>query len=160
VKYLLCVSRVSIHLSVTHLVFSRNPDALCISPAQTPIQASWLEKESKICDFDEILRSHVDVSRHSGNKTITGTGYVRMTDFCKAVFSSAVREDHVIVGGHSLWFKCFFRDFLPANVDHVSKKKKIVNGGVVAFELMKAQTQYGDKYMIDPATVRVIYLGF
>ena len=83
-----------------------------------------------------------------------------MNDFCKFVFSGPIREEHIIVGGHSLWFKSFFENFLPFSVSHVCKKKKIVNGGVVAFELMKAKTQYGDKYMIDPKTVRVVYGGF
>lgn len=83
-----------------------------------------------------------------------------MTDFSKHVFSSAVREEHVIVGGHSLWFRSFFQNFLPFNVKHVSKEKKIVNGGVVAFELVKATTQYGDKFMIDPKTIKVVYGGF
>ncbi|CAB9503989.1 expressed unknown protein [Seminavis robusta] len=139
---------------------SRNPDAQSITPAHTPIQASWMEKGSKVCNFDDILRKHVDTSLHTGNKPIRGSGYDRMIQFCKFVFSNAVREEHVIAGGHSLYFKSFFQCFLPASVDHVAKNKKIKNGGVVCFELMKAKTQYGDQFMIDPASVRVIYLGF
>jgi len=50
--------------------------------------------------------------------------------------------------------------FLPFTIKHVSKEKKIVNGGVVTFELMKASTQYGDKYMIDPESIKVVYGGF
>jgi hypothetical protein len=33
--------------------------------------------------------------------------------------------DCVIVGGHSLWFKEFFKAFLPRRSDHVAKKKKV-----------------------------------
>jgi hypothetical protein len=140
---------------------SRNPDALCITPASTPIQASWLEKTStKICNFQEIFANQVDTSRHFGNKPIGSSGYSRMLEFCNFAFSKSVREEHIIVGGHSLWFKSFFGNFLPFSVNHVAKKKKIVNGGVVAFELMKAHTKYGDKYMIDPKTIRVVYGGF
>lgn len=83
-----------------------------------------------------------------------------MLDFNKHVFSSAVREEHVIVGGHSLWFKSFFQNFLPFSSKHISKKKKIVNGGVVAFDLVKATTQYGDRYMVDPKSIKVVYGGF
>lgn len=140
---------------------SRNPDALSITPPQTPIQASWIEKtSSKICNFQETFRNQVDTSLHFGNKPIGSSGYGRMTELCDFVFSKSVREEHIIVGGHSLWFKSFFGNFLPFNINHVSKNKKIVNGGIVAFELMKMTTKQGDKYMIDPKTIRVIYGGF
>lgn len=140
---------------------SRNPDALSITPPQTPIQASWIEKtNTKICNFQEFFTNQVDTTRHFGNKPVRSSGYGRMLEFCDFVFSKAVREEHIIVGGHSLWFRSFFDNFLPFNVNHVARKKKIVNGGIVAFELMKAQTKYGDKYMIDPKTIRVVYGGF
>ena len=35
----------------------------------------------------------------------------------------------LIVHGHSLYFKTFFQMYLGKNVDHVAKKKKIVNAG-------------------------------
>lgn len=97
---------------------------------------------------------------HMGNKPVNTNGLKRMKEFCSYTFSPAVREDHIIVGGHSLWFKYFFINFLPFNVGHVAKKKKIVNGGVVAFDLMKANTKQGTKYMIDPKSIRVIHGGF
>ena len=133
---------------------------MCITPAHAPVQASWMEKTSKVCNFQELFATQVDSSRHTGNKAVDSTGYGRMTDFCQYVFSPAVRDNHVIVGGHSLWFKSFFQMFLPFTIKHVSKEKKIVNGGVVTFELMKASTQYGDKYMIDPESIKVVYGGF
>ena len=69
--------------------------------------------------------------------------------------------DHVIVGGHSLWFKSYFQNFLPFSSKHVAKQKKIINGGVVAFDLVKVTTtQYGDKYMVDPNSIKVVYGGF
>ena len=113
----------------------------------------------QVANFEAIFATHIDVSRHMGNKPINSTGLERMLEFCKYVFQS--EEQHVIVGGHSLWFKSFFVNFLPFQVEHVSKKKKIINGGVVAFDLMQASTpQYGDKYMIDPKSIRVVYGGF
>mgnify|MGYP005865914307 CR=1 FL=1 len=140
---------------------SRNPDALSITPAQTPLQASWIEKTNTLCNFQEIFTNQVDTSRHFGNKPVGSSGINRMKELCDFVFSKSVREEHVIVGGHSLFFRSFFANFLPYNFNHVSKKKKIVNGGVVAFELMKIKTEkLGDKYMIDPKTIRVVYGGF
>ena len=34
---------------------SRNPDTLSITPAYTPIQASWIDKTAKVCDFQDIF---------------------------------------------------------------------------------------------------------
>ena len=82
-----------------------------------------------------------------------------MTDFCDYVFT--LKEDHIICGGHSIWFRSFFRTFLPNTIDHVSKTRKIVNCGVVAISLMKATTQSGKScYMIDPQSIKVVHGGF
>ena len=139
---------------------SRNPDTLAITPAHATIQASWIEKQSLVCPFQEIFESQTDMSLHTGNKPLNTNGLKRMLEFCEFVYTPSVREDHVIVGGHSIWFQNFFRMFLPFSVHHVSKNKKIVNGGIVAFELMKAETRRGPKYMIDPKTIKVVYGGF
>jgi len=141
---------------------SRNPDTLSLTPAHTPIQASWIEKTSKMCKFQDIFDTQVDMSLHSGNKPLNTNGLKRMLEFCEFVYGapSLSRESHVVVGGHSIWFRAFFQMFLPYSVHHVSKTKKIVNGGIVTFELMKAETKRGPKYMIDPKTIRVVYGGF
>ena len=44
----------------------------------------------------------------------------------------------IIVAGHSLWFKEFFKLYLPKAADHTCKKKKIVNCGAVGFTLQTA----------------------
>jgi hypothetical protein len=139
---------------------SRNPDTLSITPAHTPIQASWIEKTSKVCDFQDIFNTQTDMSLHVGNKPLNTNGLKRMLDFCEFVYSPSVKEDFVIVGGHSIWFRNFFQMFLPYSVHHVSKNKKIVNGGIVTFDLMKAETRRGPSYMVDPKTIRVVYGGF
>ena len=139
---------------------SRNPDALSITPAHTPIQASWVDKTSKICDFQEIFSNQVDMSIHNGNKPLNTNGLKRMNDFCDYIFTPSVQEEYVIVGGHSLWFRCFFQTFLPYRFVHVSKKKKMVNGAVVAFDLLKVNTQSGPAYMIDSESVYTVYGGF
>ena len=139
---------------------SRNPDTLSITPAQTTIQASWIEKHYKLCNFQDIYDNQTDMSFYTGNKSITSYGLKRMDGFCDFVFSSDVKEEHFIVGGHSIWFRSFFNMYLPFSVQHPAKSKKIVNGGVVAFDLMKADTPRGPKYMVDPKTIRVVFGGF
>ena len=139
---------------------SRNPDTLCITPPHTHIQASWIEKTCRVCDFQEIFSSQTDMSLHIGDKPLNTNGLKRMNEFCDFIFSPSVKATHVVVGGHSLWFRYFFQLFLPYSVHHVSKNKKIVNGGIVAFELMKADTRRGPRFMIDPKSIRVVYGGF
>lgn len=140
---------------------SRNPDTLSITPAQTQIQASWIDKGSTMCNFQSTFINQVDMSLHMGNKPIGTNGLKRMRSFCDFVFSSSVKEDHVVVGGHSIWFRSFFRTFLPYKVDHIGKQKKVVNCGVVTFTLMKVVRDSGvPTYMIDPNTLDVVYGGF
>ena len=100
------------------------------------------------------------MSLHSGNKPLNTNGLKRMIAFCDFVFSPSVKEQYVVAGGHSIWFRSFFQTFLPYTFAHVSKKKKMVNGGVVGFDLIKANTKNGPKYMIDADSVRIVYGGF
>ena len=139
---------------------SRNPDTLSITPPHSLIQASWIERTSKLCDFQEIFNSQVDMSLHTGDKPLNTNGLARMNDFCEFVFSPSVKEQFVIAGGHSIWFRSFFQMFLPFSVHHVSKNKKLVNGGIVTFDLLKADTRKGPRYMVDPKTIKVVYGGF
>lgn len=138
---------------------SRNPDTLSITPAHTPVTASWIDKTSKICDFQQVFSTQVDMSLHVGNKPIDTNGLKRMEEYCDYIFT--LEEDHVICGGHSIWFRSFFRTYLPTTIDHAAKKKKIVNCGIVAMTLCKAKTlDKGDKYMIDPQSIQVVFGGF
>lgn len=140
---------------------SRNPDTLSITPAHMPIQASWIDKMSTKCDFQSTFTNQVDMSLHLGNKPVGTNGLKRMREFCDFVFSTSVKEGHVIVGGHSIWFRSFFQTFLPYKNDHVGKEKKVVNCGVVAFTLLKVVRKSGQAtYMIDPDSVDVVYGGF
>jgi broad specificity phosphatase PhoE len=138
---------------------SRNPDTLSITPAHTQVTASWIDKSSKLCNFQSIFSNQVDMSLHTGNKEITTNGLKRMDAFCDVVFRQ--NENHVIVGGHSIYFRSFFRTFMPYTEDHAAKSKKIVNCGVVALDLLKFKNEHGKTYyMIDPKTVNVVYGGF
>mmetsp|Transcript_908 Transcript_908/g.2302 ORF Transcript_908/g.2302 Transcript_908/m.2302 type:complete len:365 (+) Transcript_908:132-1226(+) len=140
---------------------SRNPDTLSITPSQTNIQASWIDKGSSLCDFQSAFMKQVDMSLHVGNKPVGTNGLRRMREFCEFVFSSSTKEECVIVGGHSIWFRSFFRTFLPYKEDHIGKLKKVVNCGIVGFTLMKVARESGQNtYMIDPQSVDVVYGGF
>lgn len=160
---------------------SRNPDTLSITPPHTPIQASWIEKTYKQFQFQTIFNTQTDMSLHTGNKPMDSNGLKRMNDFCEYIFNTSttnnnqttpadannannylggIKEEYIIVGGHSIWFRYFFQTFLPYSVHHVSKNKKIVNCGIITFDLLKAETKRGPKYMIDPKTIKTIYGGF
>jgi hypothetical protein len=140
---------------------SRNPDTLSITPAHRTVTASWVDRSSRVCDFEAIFRDRTDMSNHAGNKPLNTNGLRRMEAFCDYVFNSGeVTEHHVICGGHSIWFRSFFRTYLPHGSDHAGKKRKIVNAGCVAFTLMKATVGGTDRYMIDPNSVKPIYGGF
>lgn len=137
---------------------SRNPDTLSITPPGKPFTPPFTDRVSDAADFDQVYGNQVDVALSSGNKTVKSNGLKRMQEFCRWVFE----EDRgaVIVGGHSIWFRSFFREFLPAAVEHSCKSKKIANGGAVSFTLAVAQTQDGPVYMVEPESINVIYGGF
>jgi len=137
---------------------SRNPDALAITPPFTPVTASWIEKESTIADFKQIYANQCNVSLHNGNKPVKSNGLIRMMEFNEYAFQQT--EDVLICGGHSIWFRSFFKTFLPYDSTHVSKTRKIVNGGTVAFTLLKTEHDGKSVYMVDPDSIFVVYGGF
>jgi hypothetical protein len=138
---------------------SRNPDTLAITPAHAQVTASWIDKKSSICDFQRIFSKQVDMSLHTGNKPIRTNGLKRMDAFCEFVFSQ--KEEHIIAVGHSIYFRSFFKTFLPYQDGHVAKKNKIINCGVVALDLLQFKDVLGKTHhMIDPKSIRVVYGGF
>lgn len=70
------------------------------------------------------------------------------------------KESTVIATGHSLYFRSFFQTFLPRSTEHISKKKKMVNAGTVAFNISKAMHEGKPVYRIDPESITVVYGGF
>mmetsp|Transcript_37705 Transcript_37705/g.82624 ORF Transcript_37705/g.82624 Transcript_37705/m.82624 type:complete len:394 (-) Transcript_37705:101-1282(-) len=137
---------------------SRNPDALSITPPRGEVVPSWIDKEVPGFDYRRIFSNQVDTKLHDGNKPVNTNGLKRMNEFCSIVFEQ-IEKDSIICGGHSLWFRSFFRTFLPHKFDHISKKKKLVNGGCAAFTLLKIKTESGDKFMIDPKSINIVH-GF
>ncbi|KAL7523911.1 hypothetical protein ACHAWF_000745 [Thalassiosira exigua] len=73
----------------------------------------------------------VDGQYHEGNKSLQSNGMIWLNRFCSDIFSSKLPEDMIMATGHSLFYWSFFQVFLPRRVKHVSKKKKMVNGGMM-----------------------------
>jgi hypothetical protein len=163
---------------------SSNPDTLCITPPHTTIQASCMEQQQQksarhhqYCNYQHLYNTQTDMSLHTGNKPIrTTNGMKRILEFCDFLCTSgAITEEYIIVGGHSLWFRTFFRLLLPSTTSHIAEEKKMVNGGIVVFDLLLVHVNVGPtstntahnggvssyhKYMIDPKSIQIIYGGF
>lgn len=134
---------------------SVNPDALSIHPAKGPLLTSWMDSER----VKEIYATQCDTSMNMGNKPLKGNGLERMEKFCNLVFEG-IDAPNVVATGHSYWFRAFFQTYLPTSFEHVSKKKKLINGGVTGFTLMRKKTDDGYKYAIDSTSLVVLYGGF
>ena len=138
---------------------SRNPDTLSITPPKTNVSPSWVDASYDKVDFKTIFQRQVDMNLHLGNKPIDTNGYKRMKEFCHVAFGN-IDEEYIIVGGHSIWFRSFFKEFLPRDSFHVGKKKKVVNCGAVSFSLLKTYDNGEEKFMIEEDSIRVVYGGF
>ena len=103
---------------------SRNFDTMALAPKGAA---------PRLALPDPSLRLSFDAAANAGNKSTSTPGYSRLMSF--AQWASERPESTLIIGGHSLWFRSFFQCFLPPTVDHVSKKRKIVNCGVVGLTL-------------------------
>jgi hypothetical protein len=134
---------------------STNPDALSIHPAKGSLVTSWMDSER----VKEICGTQCDTSHNSGNKSLKSNGLERMESFCRLIFED-VEAKNVVATGHSYWFRAFFQTYLPTSFEHVSKKNKLINGGVAGFTLMRKKTDKGYKYMIDEKSLVVLYGGF
>lgn len=138
---------------------SINPDAQSILPPKGVARPTW-------CDdgIDGLppgtFTKLVDSQFHEGNKSIDSNGLIRLRQFCADVFSARLPKDVVIAAGHSLFYRSVFQVYLPRGFEHISKKKKLVNGGTVMFTLREATAGGRKEYMIDPGSVVMVYGGF
>ncbi|KAL3827339.1 hypothetical protein ACHAXA_005085 [Cyclostephanos tholiformis] len=142
---------------------SFNPDALSILPPGETANPTW-------CDEDIIglprgkFSSLVDARYHTGNKAVNSNGLVRLEEFVSDVFDDdRLPRTNVVAVGHSLFFRSFFRVYMPRGTAHVAKEKKLVNGGVVMLTLREASldgAKGAKAYMIDPNSIVIIYGGF
>ena len=139
---------------------TRNIDGYSLSAPRGVPSASHIETEIPELDkVVDVLYGSLDGQFNSGNKPLfDSSGLKRMNEFAHWAFTSTACRDKptVILGGHSLWFREFFKAFLPTEKSHTCKTKKIVNCGIVAFDLLCV----GAKYVIDPESIQVVYGGF
>lgn len=154
---------------------ARNVDTCALAGPGEPVPLRGLEEQIKDLDSvpagpvrDLLERRRVTDSGsvvaenghfNAGNKPLMRNGHASMMEF--AHWSAAQDAGTVVVGGHSLWFKEFFKNFIPSDQEHVAQRKKIVNCGVIAFDLKCGKDASGaDAFNVDSSTVRVIYGGF
>jgi broad specificity phosphatase PhoE len=150
---------------------SFNPDALSIAAPHQSFLPPYSDPKSIHAFYQS---NRVDTKVNMGNKRLPGNGLERMQSFCQTVFET-IDKPNVIAAGHSLWFKAFFQTYLPHSCDHVSKKKKLVNGAMCGFVLERvliseeggingSSTANGKAkqwaYRIDPTSLVVLQGGF
>lgn len=157
---------------------SINPDAQSITPAFEKLVTSFTDSEA----VKSIYANQSDTSINKGNKGIKSNGLQRMEAFCNLLFATDGYEsvkgndgddsnnaatilgnaNNVMCTGHSYWFRAFFQTYLPRDFQHICKTKKLVNGGLVGFTLChtKVKETGEEKFMIDPASLTVLYAGF
>lgn len=149
-----------VHVMTSLQEISRNVDTLAITPAQTKPVLSLYEKDhhqKHSTSADLQYQTQTTAHLNTGNKTLKQLGMHRHHEFIEWAFQE--HADWIVVGGHSLWFREFFKSFMPKSAVHDAKKYKIVNCGVVAFDLYKSKDQKG-VYRIDPESIKEIYGGF
>eukprot|EP00188_Purpureofilum_apyrenoidigerum_P004606 Plantae.Rhodophyta-Purpureofilum_apyrenoidigerum.ctg5323.p1 GENE.Plantae.Rhodophyta-Purpureofilum_apyrenoidigerum.ctg5323~~Plantae.Rhodophyta-Purpureofilum_apyrenoidigerum.ctg5323.p1 ORF type:complete len:356 (+),score=76.24 Plantae.Rhodophyta-Purpureofilum_apyrenoidigerum.ctg5323:1571-2638(+) len=134
---------------------SRNVDANALAE---PHSLPDLHVVSRNITWKEFDSSEVyDVKNNLGNKTLKSNGRIRMADFCDWAMHRQTASTVIVAAGHSLWFRDFFREYLPAQAEHIGKLKKMVNCGIVRFDLVEDEDGI---FTIDPETVQSIYGGF
>lgn len=150
-----------VHVLSSAQEITRNIDGFSLSASGNVPGPSWKELEQP--ELDKVVTAlysadRLNGSHNHGNKLLSSNGLKRMTEFCNWLFTSdeAKDVDTVILGGHSLWFREFFKTYLPHSSKHDGKRKKIVNCGVVAFDLISLH----GRYVVDPESVHVVYGGF
>jgi len=147
---------------------SFNPDALSILPPRGVVHPTWCDTNiAGLSSKKKSFASMVNTTYHTGNKTLDSNGLLRLQQFCADVFDDTkLPKSNIIAVGHSLFFRSFFRVYLPRGVEHIAKEKKLVNGGSVMVTLREVTIMDGEKkkltkeYMIDPTSIVVVYGGF
>jgi broad specificity phosphatase PhoE len=130
------------------------------------VDANALAKPREIPDLhvieDRMFASYdptavFNASFNDGQKKLSSNGMKRMLAFCSWCFSQP--KDLVIVGGgHSFYFRAFFRSFLDAEKHH-AKDYILNNAAVVSFELECAQVNGELRYRISPDSLVEIFTG-
>ena len=84
-------------------------------------------------------------------------GFKRIRNFCEWGFSQP-KETIIVGGGHSFYFREFFRCFADVK-EHDSKTFIMRNGAVVSFVLESAKENGLTYYRIPPESIQEIFGG-
>eukprot|EP00930_Biecheleria_cincta_P070266 TRINITY_DN5790_c0_g1_i2.p1 TRINITY_DN5790_c0_g1~~TRINITY_DN5790_c0_g1_i2.p1 ORF type:complete len:435 (-),score=89.52 TRINITY_DN5790_c0_g1_i2:72-1376(-) len=155
------VARDRVFLMTSLQEISRNVDTLAITPSRALPKVP--PDEAKMKNMGDLMshfyKTRLDHRHNVGNKSLSLKANKRQDQFVNWVFEQK-EVDCIIVAGHSLWFREFFKSFLPKSSSHEAKTSKMVNCGVVAFDLYST-TQHGTKVIrILPESIKEIYGGF
>lgn len=136
---------------------SRNVDTLSLTSARAYPQVP--RNESSMRQMSELMRcfyrTRLSIMHNKGNKTLKMKARERQREFTTWLFKQTA-QDAIVVSGHSIWFREFFRSYLPKACQHRAKTSKIANCGVVAFDFYRN----ADVLRIHPDSIKVVYLGF
>lgn len=137
---------------------SRNVDTLTLTPARKLPQVPAAEAAMRSMGdlMGHFYRTRLDSKLNEGNKTLKMKAIKRQEQFVNWAFDKKDHVDCIIVSGHSLWFREFFKSYLPKACDSLAKTNKMVNCGCIAFDLYKDS----QVIRINPASVKTIYGGF
>lgn len=148
-----------VHVMTALQEISRNVDTLSLTPKQSsPLIPAG---EAKLKHMGDLLahfyRTRFDKRQNDGNKSFKLKAIKRQEKFANWVLGQQAQTNCVIVLGHSIWFREFFKSYLPKSSKHVAKTAKMVNCGVVAFDFYKDSKNV---YRIPENSVKVIHGGF
>eukprot|EP01084_Bolivina_argentea_P280664 480014_1 len=161
--------------------FGKGPDSFCKTKANEVPKISEYTQQNKrinLKSFQNFYSTRIDVSGNNGPKRLPNSlkdispknndawRFGKMLEFCRYVFKR--KESTIIVVGHSLWFKTFFKVFLSQQnkndkeTSHISSESKMYNGGCVGFDLCQIIKGRNDdySYSIDARTMVNVYKGF
>lgn len=135
---------------------ARNVDTYALASNKGDVVPTpTLARELRIPSLGD--RELFDATENAGQKPLGRKGVDSFREFAAWVMNQDAEV--VIAGGHSIWFREWFREFLPRDSQCAGKSKKIVNCGVVSFDLCFGRhPDHGEMYAVD--NVREIYGGF
>ncbi|CAE7568847.1 unnamed protein product [Symbiodinium pilosum] len=150
-----------VHLMTSLQEISRNVDTLSVTPARSIPKCP--PDEAKMKNMGDLMshwyKTRLDHRHNLGNKTLSMKADKRQKQFVKWVFEQK-DVDCIIVAGHSLWFREFFKSFMPKSSTHVAKTTKMANCAVVAFDLYRNIQHSTEVIRIPPESIKEIYGGF
>jgi len=142
---------------------TRNIDGVSLTAAGAAPGASLLEKNLPELEpvVERIFRAgKLDGGNNFGTRPFSGRNvYSRFSKFCDWTFNSEAARNcaRVAACGHSLWLREFMKAYLPRLAVSPAKTHKLVNCGVLSFDLVDCG---GGDYAVDPHSILSVYGGF